>query len=216
MNLTAPELIEPRGSRQQELMQALLRHKQGLSIDVLASQLSISRNAIRQHLTSLERDGLIQKGNVVPSGGRPEQLYVLSTKAIEQFPKQYSWLAELLLQEIATETNSKGLSAKLAAMGKKIGASLKQKLPGADVSSERINALAQAMANLGYDATSHIENGEHFIKAQNCVFHSLAEKIPEVCSFDLALLATGSGGKVEHRECMVRGGTCCQFQFKRK
>ena len=74
MNLTTTELSEPRGSRQQELLQALLRHKQGLSIDLLASKLSISRNAIRQHLTSLERDGLVQKGDVAPSGGRPEQL----------------------------------------------------------------------------------------------------------------------------------------------
>ncbi|MCK7509177.1 MAG: hypothetical protein MZV70_37470 [Desulfobacterales bacterium] len=52
------------------------------------------------------------------------------------------------------------------------------------------------------------------IEASNCVFHHLAAQYPEVCRFDLALLAAFVGTPVEHQECVVRGGQVCRFGFR--
>ena len=52
--------------------------------------------------------------------------------------------------------------------------------------------------------------------ARNCVYHHLAAEHPEVCELDLALLSSLLGGKIEHVECMVRGGGSCRFRLLEK
>ncbi|HEX5539931.1 MAG TPA: HTH domain-containing protein, partial [Methylophilaceae bacterium] len=62
-------MIEIFGERQKELLNLLLKNKRGMSSDELAEQLSITKNAVRQHLASLENDGLVARGTTRPSGG---------------------------------------------------------------------------------------------------------------------------------------------------
>ena len=66
------------GTRQQELLTMLLKNKGGLTVDELSRQLEITRNAVRQHLAALENDGLVNPGVTRTSGGRPQQIYVLT------------------------------------------------------------------------------------------------------------------------------------------
>jgi predicted ArsR family transcriptional regulator len=209
MNITA-ETTESTG---RSLMRMLLRNKDGLTVQALAQALDVSRNAVRQHLTSLERDGLVAKGRSRPSGGRPEQLYGLTEVGNERFPRQYSWFSELLLEMVQAQPGESGLDEKLAEMGRTVAASMKARLVGEHGSSGRIAAIAEIMQEIGYDAAAKAENGEQLIEAHNCVFHKLAVKCPAVCSFDVALLSASSGCRVEHRSCMVRGGDACRFHF---
>lgn len=70
------------------------------------------------------------------------------------------------------------------------------------------------MNELAYQARC-IEDGSR-IEAKNCVYHDLAHEFPEVCQFDLQLLAELMGRdftQVEHEECMARGGNACRFRF---
>lgn len=200
------------GTRQ-SLMRALLHNKGGMTVQALAQALDISRNAVRQHLNSLERDGLVERGKIQPSGGRPEQLYVLSNDGNERFARKYSWFSEMLLQILQAQAGSAGLAEKLADMGRTVAASLQARLADASGPTARVAAIAEIMQEIGYDAIAKPENGEQLIEAHNCVFHMLAAKCPEVCSFDIALLSASSGCRVEHRSCMVRGGDACRFHF---
>lgn len=54
------------------------------------------------------------------------------------------------------------------------------------------------------------------IEADNCVFHELAAKHPEICDLDLALMGTFTDSDVDHQECMARGGNVCRFRFSGK
>lgn len=198
------------------LLRQLLRNKSGLTISSLAKQLKITRNAVRQHLIALENAGFVAYGATQPSGGRPEQLYILTEEGRERFPRQYSWLAELLLESLQDNEGSGDLGSKLAKLGHQVGTKLKAQLSGKAGSGEQITALAQGMTGLGYDAIARTKDGNPFVEAYNCVFHKLAEKDQAVCQFDLALLSEATGCKVEHRSCMVRGGTSCQFHFRPK
>ena len=201
------------GSTQQSLLRALLRNKSGLTIEVLSQTLGISRNAVRQHLSALERDGLIARGKTRSSGGRPEQLYVLTNEGQERFPRRYSWFSEMLLQLIKGENGAAGLQEKLTELGRSTACAMRSRLAGESGSAERIDAIAAIMQELGYDAVARVEGGQPLIEAHNCVFHELATKCPEVCSFDIALLSATSERQVEHRSCMVRGSDACRFHF---
>lgn len=208
-------MMETLGGRQQDLLRLLLENKAGLTVDELSRALEITRNAVRQHLAGMERDGLVAQSATRPTGGRPEQLYVLGDKGRELFPRHYSWFSQLLMESIRDEAGSAGLSERLADMGRRIGGQLRSQSPAAEEPARRVAALAQLMSNLGYHARA-VEGADAAptIEASNCVFHHLAAQFPEVCQFDLALLAAFVGTSVDHQECMVRGGQMCRFGFK--
>jgi predicted ArsR family transcriptional regulator len=210
--------LPARGGTQTELLHCLLQHKAGLSIDTLAESLGISRNAVRQHLTALERDGLVSKGSMLPSGGRPQQAYTLSSKGREIFPRQYSWFADLLVKDALTAGGEAALERKFKALGKQEGKKLAATLKGEPATVQRFSAVADAMAKLGYHAHFHdAKKGDSAlpeIRAYNCVFHDLAQAHPDICALDVAMIENASGSSINHASCMVRGGACCRFVFQ--
>lgn len=206
-------MITAFGTRQQHLLKLLLETKHGLTVYDLARQLNISRNAVRQHLTALELDGLVTKGVTHPTGGRPEQLYVLTAKGQEIFPRKYSWFSELLIESLQQEAGSEPLRKRFEAMGERVAAQFPS---GPSETADRIKQLVKLMRDLGYESTAR-ESSEHewpVIEARNCVFHHLAARFPEVCHFDLALLEHIVQRPVLHDECIVKGGTVCRFKFQ--
>ena len=70
------------------------------TVKELGQLLGLTSTGIRQHLTVLERDGLVavreERGRV----GRPNLVYSLTDEADAVFPKTYDVLASVLLEEI--------------------------------------------------------------------------------------------------------------------
>lgn len=196
------------GTRQR-LLTLLQRAPAGLATDALAVSLDVTPTAVRQHLVALERDGLVARGDAIPSGGRPQQLYVLTTTAQETFPRQYAWFSEVLLDTLKRELGPAKLKKTLRILGEDAGRAA-QATGDLD---ERAAVLAQRMKQLGYDARVEFDGDDVAIAAGNCVFHQLAVKHPEVCSFDLGLIGAVSGAHVDHHECIVKGGSVCRFHL---
>lgn len=203
-------MFEGLGRTQQDLLSALLYKAAGMSIEELASQLSVTRTAVRQHLAALERDGLVVRGDLRATGRRPEQLYRLSDHGKELFPRHYHLLANLLIDQVASLIGHEALVNLMRRLGEKMAA---------DLSTERLDEqqIAAHMKAVGYEAEVFFRSGEApQIVAHNCVFHQLTEAHPEICELDLALIASLGGGDVQHLECMLRGGQVCRFQLIHK
>lgn len=197
-------------------MTFLLQNKAGLTADELATLLTINRNTVRQHLLFLEGAGIVSRGSSAATGGRPKQLYLLTEKGHEYFPRHYSWFAELLISAMEEQLGPKGTSDKLSEMGQKIAQQLLTKYGHRiETSKDKIKILIEVMDEMGFRAWSRVdETGADIIEAENCVFRALASKIPHVCKFDIALIATFSGQSVDHQECMVANGNICRFRLQ--
>ncbi|VVO39213.1 helix-turn-helix transcriptional regulator [Pseudomonas fluorescens] len=201
-------MLEGLGRTQQDLLNALLHHAGGMSIDELADRLAVTRTAIRQHLAALERDGLVLRGETRPTGRRPEQLYRLTDHAREQFPRQYQMLASVLIDEVADIIGPEALASLMRSMGRKLALDRESRV----VDEAKI---VQHMNQAGYEAEVFFRSsGDQEIVAHNCVFHRLAAAHPVVCELDLALIGALGGGEVDHTECMVRGGHVCRFKLR--
>jgi predicted ArsR family transcriptional regulator len=234
-------MIEVFGARQKQLMRLLLKNKGGMTVDELAQALKVTRNAVRQHLATLSKNGFVAPGKTRPTRGRPQQLHVLTDAGKEAFPRHYSWFAQLLVDAIAGEHGAEGLRTRLGRVAAAVATQLQQRgavngngtngngapnhgavaaaAPavangnGADL-RQKVARLANVMDELGYDARVGADvNSMPAIEADNCIFHELAKKNPEICHFDLALLSSATDSKVEHHECMARGGNVCRFKF---
>ena len=204
--------FEQLGGTQQRLLRQLQRGAKGVSVDALSKSLGISHNAVRQHVTALLAQGFIARGAAVRTGGRPEHLYVLTDAGRELFPRRYVELASGLIREVAASLGDAELQGLMMRLGDEVGGNLALQFPEQSA-ADRCASIATAMTELGYDAKSSVESRVPEIQARNCVFHHLAQQHPAVCRFDLAFLARASGRRVEHSECMLRGGTVCRFRF---
>lgn len=201
--------LEHFGQTQQQLLRFLLRGSDGAGVDAIGAALGISRNAVRQHLAALERDGIVVRGDTRPTGRRPEQLYVLTPQGRELFPRRYDAFADLLIEEVAQSGGPEALSRLMTRMGEK--AAQDARLDAAPL-PEQARRLAVVMLDAGYEAEAEAEAAE--VVAHNCVFHHLAERYPQVCDFDLAFMRAATGAAVVHTECMVRGGRVCRFRLE--
>lgn len=202
------------GERRKQLLRHLLRNKAGATIDELSRSIGVTRTAVRQHLAALMRDALVAPGAARPSGGRPEQLFVLTESGKEAFPRHYSWFAQLLIEAIAKEHGVAGLRTRLGRVAAAVVAQLRARVPDTGGRRQKVQQLSLLMDELGYDARSSEDvGGVPTIEADNCIFHEVAMKNPEICHFDLSLLSGFTESKVELHECMARGGHVCRFHF---
>jgi predicted ArsR family transcriptional regulator len=207
-------MTEVFGERRKQLMRHLLRHKTGASIDELALAIGVTRTAVRQHLAALSQEGLVAPAGQRATGGRPQQLFVLTSQGREAFPRRYSWFAQLLIEAMAKEHGAGGLRIRLGRIASAVVAQLRQRAPEKDSRQQKVAKVSKLMDELGYDArTGRDIAGAPTIEADNCVFHELAMNNPEICQFDLSLLSGLTGSKVELDECMARGGHVCRFRF---
>ena len=202
------------GNRQRELLEKLLFKKIGLTIDDLAKELRISRNAVQQHTLALEKGGYIAKGKLTSTGGRPSQVYVLSEKGVDLFPKQYSWFSELLLGSLKSQLGTEGLEIKMDEIAKNLAESLKPKLAGMSL-SEKIIEVSRIMQELGFETEVDEGEGLPAIVAHNCVYHHLAKEFEEVCQLDRSLLESLLDREINHEECIIKGGEVCKFKINK-
>jgi predicted ArsR family transcriptional regulator len=204
------------GERQKQLLKLLRGSKPGLSVDELSKGLEITRNAVRQHLASLEAAGLITLGTTRPSGGgRPQQLYILTELGKEMSPRQYSWLAQLVVASVRREEGMENMSKRMNEIGANVAQQIRSQYPDLTTHQEKVEKLAEVMDQLGYNArNATLPGGEAVIEADNCVFHTMAKKDLEICHLDRGLMETFTDSKVEQNECMARGGNVCRFKLK--
>ena len=82
----------------------LLRTK-ARTVNELADALRLTDNAVRAHLLSLERDGLVSQAGKQPGFRKPHATYALTADAEQIFPKAYGALLDILLSGTFKKTN---------------------------------------------------------------------------------------------------------------
>lgn len=206
------------GHRQKKLLELLLLSQAGMTVDELATELNISRNAVTQHLSSLEGCGFVYGTVQSSTGGRPSKLYALTFSGKETFPKHYSLFANLLVRLLSSKVGSEVLSEYMIELGETMAEQYQGRIKQSESLQNRISALVEIMQELGYEARMETNaHGLSEIVANNCVFHKLATECEAVCDLDIALItSTLKDVSVDHRECMVRGGSSCRFSITSK
>lgn len=200
------------GTTQQKLLRKLLLAPQGASVELLCEALGVTHNAVRQHLTALIGTGLVERGNALPTGGRPQSRYLLTSAGRELFPRNYGLIATGILEHLYAKAGKADVQAMLADMGHSLGAAAAERINTVDT-DEIATTLAEQLDTLGYEALAVRHGEEMQVEAYNCVFHALAKSHPDVCRFDLAFMEAATGRQIQHMECLVRGGHSCRFRI---
>jgi len=207
-----PSTVSP---RQRQILDLLLKNRAGLSIDEMATALNISRNAVQQHLPSLEKEDYIQTGDLKKTAGRPVRTFILTELGLNFFPKKYAWLSELILSDLKNEMGSDAFKAYLQKLGNSLAHDLLPNFEGKST-EERIVELSTIMETLGFQVSASNRNTEEYsyIEACNCIYHDIAQQHNEVCELDKSLVSTLLDRKIELVDCMAKGEHICCFKIK--
>src|SRR5215210_741119 len=73
------------------------------TVEELAQILGLTDNAVRAHLASLERDGLVEQSGARRGSGKPAFTYDLSAEAEGLFPKPYTSVLSAILDVLSEE-----------------------------------------------------------------------------------------------------------------
>src|SRR5919202_927795 len=83
----------------------VLLRAENRTVNELAAALKLTDNAVRAHLLSLERDGLVQQRGLRPGRRKPHTTYGLSAEAEHIFPKAYGPLLNHRVRGISSRFN---------------------------------------------------------------------------------------------------------------
>jgi len=164
------------------------------TVDELASAVGLTDNAVRAHLATLERDGLVQQHGVRRGEGKPASLYELTIEAERLFPKAHAPVLGQLLTVLEERTPSEDLTAAM----REVGQRLADGLPVAQGSPrERLQAAARVLGSLGALAEVEGTDAEGLrLVGYSCPLGTIVDDHPQACLVAEALVARASGLEV--------------------
>ena len=185
----------------------LLRTK-ARTVNELADALGLTDNAVRAHLLSLERDGLVSQAGKQPGFRKPHVTYALTADAEQIFPKAYGSLLDILLSVLSRKLTGKELRAGMRAVGKRIADAHRPEVKGKN-RKERIEAALRILKDLGGAASFHGSDGKHFIRSNGCPLAAATSQHPDACLIAESLLSEIIAAPV--KECCKHGPSpsCC-------
>lgn len=194
----------------------LLKTQGSLTAKEMASQLHITEMAVRRHLGTLERDGMIQPKLQRQTMGRPTTLYALTGLADNLFPKTYNKVALDLLGELAEEAGPAMIGRLFERRKLKLKRSYEPRMQAEDLEG-KVKLLAEMQQDNGYMADFEAAgDGEFVLKEYNCPIFQVANAYNEACSCELELFEELLDAKVSRTECLASGGGCCAYRIKPK
>ncbi len=181
------------------------------TVDELAQKLSLTDNAVRSHLTTLERDGLVRQTGLRRGARKPHFTYALTEEADRLFPKAY----DALLNQLIGVLKSRLSPAEMEDILREVGRAVAGDVP--EDKKESLERRAQRALNvleaIGGSATIQQHEDRVVIQGNGCPLAAAVAVHPEVCQLAETLVAEIVKARVEER-CDRTARPQCRFEIE--
>ena len=176
------------------------------TVTEIATALDLTYNAVRSHLTALERDGLIRTGEPRRGGTRPSAVYVLAPGVDDALSRAYMPFASHLVRTLTESLPEPQLDEIMRETGLRLSSEWPR--PHGTL-TERVESASALLQELGAPNEVRRTNGTLEIRGFGCLLAAAVHGKPHVCRAMEALLGALLGSAV--RECCDRGERprCC-------
>jgi len=182
------------------------------TVNELANELGLTDNAVRAHLLSLERDGLIRQSGVQRGTRKPHFAYELAPEAENLFPKAYDAVVNQLITVLKGRLSPEVVEEVLREVGRSLAAGHAPDEKDIDFEG-RVQEALKALEALGGGARVEREDGNSFIRRGSSTLAVAVSDHPEVCELAEALVARIIGVPV-HEHCDRKDSPKCCFQVE--
>lgn len=184
------------------------------TVDELAAELQLTDNAIRAHLTALERDGMVRQTGIRrgAGAGKPAVLFELDPGAEWRLSRAYAPVLSALLEVLTERLTEREAKRVLRETGRRLAIALGGRASG-DLPA-RANAAAAVLNALGGMVEVESKRGSALLRGRACPLSTAVRRAPSVCAAVESLVAEISG--TEASECCDRAERprCC-FELRR-
>jgi predicted ArsR family transcriptional regulator len=179
---------------------ALLR-TENRTVNDLADALNLTDNAVRAHLLSLERDGLVQQHGIRPGTRKPHATYGLTSEAEHIFPKAYGSVLNHIVSVISKRLSLRELRAGMREVGRTMAAPHLDQVKRQN-RTERIETALSLLNDLGGSAKLEESEGKRFVRGNGCPLSAVTASHPEACLIVESFLSEILSAPVK---------TCCEY-----
>lgn len=202
--------MEQESSTRKTIM-TMLKTDAPLHVGEMARRLGITEMAVRRHLHTLERDGLIESTLVRQPMGRPMHVYRLTESADDLFPKNYHLLALDLLTELSEDEGEERIDRLFEKRRDKLLNKYAKSMEGKPLDA-KVAALAEIQNANGYMVEwEETSTGAYKLEEYNCPIAQVARQFNQACRCELQLFERLLGADVERTECLAKGGGKCVY-----
>ncbi len=180
------------------------------TVNELAADLELTDNAVRAHLLSLERDGLIKQSGIQRGTRKPHFAYELTDEAEHLFPKAYDALLNQLITTLKGRLTHAELDDVLRESGRSLVAVQALGSRKGDLEERLAHALT-AVESIGGAARVESDGAHVVIRSESCPLAATVAEHPEVCGLLETLLSEIMGTEVRER-CDREGTPRCRFE----
>ena len=186
------------------------------TVNELAEALGLTDNAVRSHLSTLERDELVRQSGKRTATRKPETLYSLTPEAGQLFPKAYDLLFNQLLHSLESRITPAEKAELLREIGRRLAGvrAPLSKVPTEAELRERLKIALDVLKDLGGLAELEEKGDEIVIRGFSCPLASAVKEHPEVCQLAETLLAEIIGVPVREA-CARNGAPRCLFRLSK-
>ncbi|HKG61050.1 MAG TPA: ArsR family transcriptional regulator [Pyrinomonadaceae bacterium] len=183
------------------------------TVEELAGKLNLTDNAVRAHLATLERDGLVRQSGLRRGPRKPHFTYVLTEAADRLFPKAYDALLNQLIAVLKTRLEPAEIEDVLREVGRALAAEASTGQVGSLES--RVQIALKVLEAIGGAAEVEQHGDKLVIAASGCPLAAAVAVHPEVCRLAETLVAEIVKVPVEER-CDREGRPKCRFELSQK
>lgn len=192
----------------------LLKRRGPLPVEEIAEALAVTVSGARQHLSSLERDGVVTYQRVRQGPGRPRHLYELTERGDALFPRRYAELLGELLGYVR-EADPALVDRVFARRSQRRFEAARPRLDDLSL-GERVREVVRILDEEGYypELQSQRE-GEWRILVRNCPVRALGEKCAQACNSEINFLRKAlPETDVRRSSHQLNGQTCCAYEIR--
>ena len=183
------------------------------SVEDLAEELNLTDNAVRAHLATLERDGLVRQSGLRRGPRKPHFTYVLTDEADKLFPKAY----DTLLNQLIAVLKNRLTPAEIESVLREVGRSVAAETSGRSDSTfeSRVQNAVKVLEAIGGSAEVEKHADKIVIRGNGCPLAAAVSVHPEVCHLAETLVAeVVKAPVIEH--CDREGRPQCRFEISHK
>jgi predicted ArsR family transcriptional regulator len=197
-----------------------LKRVESATVPELAAGFDLTDTAVRQHLETLEDNGLVERAPSPPpvGRGRPPVRWQLTPIAAELFPDRHADLTVELIGSIRAALGEEGLERVLEARGQAQLSAYRKALPDPAISSVpvRVRRLAEVRSAEGYLAEMRSEDdGSVVLVEHHCPVCDAASACQGLCRTELGLFQAvlGDDVTVERVQHLLSGDQRCAYRI---
>lgn len=202
------------GTTRRQILE-LLKRRGDMTASQLADEIGITSMGVRQHLSSLERDDLVETRIVRQNRGRPAHYFGLTQEAEHLFPVRYGQLAVDLLGQIAEVDGPEKVDRLLASRTDSLEKDYNGEMAGLPL-AERVRVLAEIRDREGYMAESRTDGDEYVLVEHHCPIYEIARRFPRVCQLEQELFERTLDTGVRRDEHKIVGDDRCRYLVRKR